>query len=169
VVNLHLPPLRERPADLPPLCDHFAAKYAKANGLPLRPFSEPALARLRQQPWKGNVRELENCMHRAVLLARAGAVGQDAIMLKQKPQASPVLEPAPGSASGSAPLVGKTVAGVERDLILETLQHTSGNRTHAAAMLGISIRTLRNKLKEYLDQGVRIPAHPPEPPRPYAA
>jgi two-component system, response regulator FlrC len=169
VVNLHLPPLRERPGDVAALALHFIEKYSGLNGLPVSGLTSEARGLLTRYPWRGNVRELENCMHRAVLLARAGAVGQDAIMLKQKPQASPVLEPAPGSASGSAPLVGKTVAGVERDLILETLQHTSGNRTHAAAMLGISIRTLRNKLKEYLDQGVRIPAHPPEPPRPYAA
>jgi two-component system, response regulator FlrC len=151
VVNLHLPPLRERPADLRPLCDHFARKYARANGTPVRPLSEPALARLRQQPWKGNVRELENCIHRAVLLASGAEIGPEAILSQSG---------APGrarDAAGAVSLVGRTVAEVERDLILETLQHTLGNRTHAAIILGISIRTLRNKLRQYGGEGVAVP------------
>jgi len=151
VVNLHLPPLRERPADLEPLCAHFAAKYAKANGAPLRPFSQLALARLRQQPWKGNVRELENCVHRAVLLASGDEIGPEAIV-PPGAMSSRAREPA-----GAMALVGRTVADVERDLILETLQHTLGNRTHAATILGISIRTLRNKLRQYGAEGVPVP------------
>ena len=151
VVNLHLPPLRERPADLRRSCDHFAAKYAKANGLPLRPFSEAALARLRQQPWKGNVRELENCVHRAVLMASGDAIGPEAILLAgQRRQAR-------AGRRRRAAEVGRTVADVERALILDTLQHTLGNRTHAATILGISIRTLRNKLRQYGDEGVAVP------------
>ncbi len=151
VVNLHLPPLRERPADIGPLCAHFAPKYAKANGAPLRPISQAALARLRQQPWKGNVRELENCVHRAVLLASGDEIGPEAI----RPQGG-----APGrprDPAGAVALVGRTVADVERDLILETLQHTLGNRTYAATILGISIRTLRNKLRQYGGEGVPVP------------
>jgi two-component system response regulator FlrC len=152
VVHLHMPPLRERPGDLAPLCRHFVAKYAKVNGLPERPLTETALAGLRQHPWKGNVRELENCMHRAVLLAAGDAIGPEAIILQGAPGA-----PA-GQAGGTAQaLVGRTVAAVERDLIIDTLQHTLGNRTHAAAILGISIRTLRNKLRQYGDEGVPIP------------
>jgi DNA-binding NtrC family response regulator len=152
VVNLHLPPLRERPADLRPLCDHFAAKYARANGLPRRPLSEPALARLHQQPWKGNVRELENCVHRAVLMASGDQIGPEAILL----QGSGASRPRAAAAGGGA-LVGRTVADVERALILDTLQHTLGNRTHAATILGISIRTLRNKLRQYGDEGLAVP------------
>jgi DNA-binding NtrC family response regulator len=155
VVNLHLPALRDRPADLAPLSAHFAAKYARANGLPVRPLSDAALARLRAQPWKGNIRELENCIHRAVLLATGDAIDPDAIVL-------------PGAAlggrnaghhggEGTGALVGRTVAEVERHLILDTLRHTLGNRTHAASILGISLRTLRNKLRQYGDEGVPIP------------
>ena len=151
VVNLHLPPLRERPADLAPLCAHFAAKYAQANGLPLRPFGAAALARLRQQPWKGNVRELENCVHRAVLMASGEVIGPEAILLQNGAATRP------RAAVGDAPLVGRTVADVERALIIDTLQHTLGNRTHAATILGISIRTLRNKLRQYGEEGVAVP------------
>jgi DNA-binding NtrC family response regulator len=117
----------------------------------VRPLSEPALARLRQQPWKGNVRELENCIHRAVLLASGAEIGPEAILSQSG---------APGrarDAAGAVSLVGRTVAEVERDLILETLQHTLGNRTHAAIILGISIRTLRNKLRQYGGEGVAVP------------
>ena len=151
VVNLHLPPLRERLDDLRPLGEHFALKYAQANGVPARPLSELALARLRQHPWKGNVRELENCIHRAVLLAIGDAIGPEAILLQAGPPGRG-REPA-----GALALVGRTVAAVERDLILETLQHTLGNRTHAATILGISIRTLRNKLRQYGGEGLPIP------------
>jgi two-component system response regulator FlrC len=152
VVNLHLPPLRERRGDLRPLADHFTTKYASANGLPARPLSDAAFARLRQHAWRGNVRELENCIHRAVLLASGDEIGAEAILLQGDAIAGRAKEP-----SGGLPLVGRTVAEVERHLILETLQHTLGNRTHAATILGISIRTLRNKLRQYGGEGVVIP------------
>ncbi len=151
VVNLHLPPLRERLDDLAPLGAHFARKYAHANGVPARPLSELAVARLRQHPWRGNVRELENCIHRAVLLASGDVIGPEAVLLQAGPPGRG-REPA-----GALALVGRTVAAVERDLILETLQHTLGNRTHAATILGISIRTLRNKLRQYGGEGLPIP------------
>jgi DNA-binding NtrC family response regulator len=151
VVNLHLPPLRERPADLGPLAEHFGRKYAQANGLPTRPLGAAAQSRLRQHAWKGNVRELENCIHRAVLLASGDEIGPEAILLQRS---GPGRSAEPVSAPGR---VGRTVAAVERDLILETLQHTLGNRTHAATILGISIRTLRNKLREYGEAGLPIP------------
>jgi DNA-binding NtrC family response regulator len=135
------------------LCDHFAAKYARANGLPRRPLSEPALARLHQQPWKGNVRELENCVHRAVLMASGDQIGPEAILL----QGSGASRPRAAATAGGGALVGRTVADVERALILDTLQHTLGNRTHAATILGISIRTLRNKLRQYGEEGLAVP------------
>jgi two-component system, response regulator FlrC len=153
VLNLHLPPLRERPGDIAPLARHFAAKHARGNGLPDRPITEAALARLRAHPWRGNARELENCMHRAVLLARCEVIDEDAILLQGRPAKA---------AAESTGLIGRTVADVERDLILETLQHTYGNRTHAAGILGISIRTLRNKLRQYGSAGLPIPPPPQE-------
>jgi DNA-binding NtrC family response regulator len=166
VVNLHLPPLRNRIADILPLAEHFAEKYAKANGLPERALSHPAAAALQAHHWRGNVRELENTMHRAVLLAQGTEIGPEAIMLSGQSfaptnstpveeVAHAVLSRAPGSARSD--LVGRTVADVERDLIIDTLSHCLGNRTHAANILGISIRTLRNKLKQYSDEGVALP------------
>jgi DNA-binding NtrC family response regulator len=152
VVNLHVPALRDRPADLAPLSRHFVAKHAKANGLPVRPLSEPALAKLRAHAWQGNVRELENCIHRAVLLATGDEIDADAIMLQ-----GAAVGGRRSGAHGTGALVGRTVAEVERHLILDTLHHTLGNRTHASAILGISLRTLRNKLRQYGDEGVPIP------------
>jgi two-component system response regulator FlrC len=155
VVNLHLPALRERPGDIAPLARHFATKYAKANGIPDRPLGRAALARLLAHAWTGNVRELENCMHRAVLLAAGDEIDTDSIALR-----TPTDAEARSAANSGGPSVGRTVAEVERDLILDTLQHTFGNRTHAAKILGISIRTLRNKLHQYSDEGVAVRRRP---------
>jgi DNA-binding NtrC family response regulator len=166
VVSLRIPPLRERPGDIPPLAEHFARKYAEVNGLPFRPLSRDALLRLTAHGWRGNVRELENVVHRAVLLACGDAIGIDAIELGQSDGAGAARESdgsglAGGSRSGGetgiASLVGRKMDDVERDLIIETLGHTLGNRTHAATILGISIRALRNKLRDYAAQGVAVP------------
>jgi two-component system, response regulator FlrC len=149
VVNLHLPPLRERPADIVPLARHFADRYAASNGLPRRALGRAAIVCLRQHHWRGNVRELENCMHRAVLVASGDEIGQGDLVLQ-----TGTLNPS----GGHGPMVGRTVAEVERDLILKTLRYTLGNRTVAAAILGISIRTLRNKLRQYEDEGLPVPS-----------
>jgi DNA-binding NtrC family response regulator len=117
---------------------------------------------LERHSWRGNVRELENTMHRAVLLAHGREIGPEAMMLAPgRPAAEDAADSGIGGRLG---LVGRTVADVERDLILETLQHCLGNRTHAANILGISIRTLRNKLQQYRQEGVAIPV-PGEPER----
>ena len=175
VVNLRLPSLRERPGDIAVLSDHFIRKYAAANGVPPRPISVDARRALVGHRWPGNVRELENAMHRAVLLATGPEIDIDAIRL---PDGRPLLEggstaPSPtastydaGVAGHAAQMadamtrsfVGQTVAEMEKTLILDTLNHCLGNRTHAATILGISIRTLRNKLNEYADEGTAIPA-----------
>ena len=165
VVNVHMPALRDRPSDIIPLAEYFAQKYATANGMPDRPFSAASLGQLQAHHWRGNVRELENTVHRAVLLARGNQIEAEAIMLSSQGFAPEGLTPSSitvgaataGRRQGNPPLVGRTVADVERDLIIDTLQHCLGNRTHAANILGISIRTLRNKLKLYSESGVPVP------------
>jgi two-component system, response regulator FlrC len=164
VINVHVLPLRERPRDIDMLADFFAKKYAEMNALPQRRLSPALREKLTHHAWRGNVRELENAMHRAVLLGHGEEIGPDAIALpnaKPTAAASAVETDANGARAG---LVGRTVADVERDLILETLQHCLGNRTHAANILGISIRTLRNKLQLYRQEGVAVPL-PSEPER----
>ncbi len=183
VVNLRVPPLRERPADIKALATFFAEKYADVNNVENRQLSEDAIRSLIAHSWPGNVRELENAMHRAVLLATGNEISTNAIML---PDASgnlmpndtanaasqaisvsdetaitalsnPLSTPITDANDQSAHLVGKTVAEVERDLIIDTLKHCLGNRTHAANILGISIRTLRNKLNQYQTDGISVP------------
>uniref|UniRef100_UPI003BAB37B6 sigma-54-dependent transcriptional regulator FlbD n=1 Tax=Stappia sp. TaxID=1870903 RepID=UPI003BAB37B6 len=165
VVNLKLPPLRERPGDILELATHFVERYARENGVSKRPISEDAKRMLTSNPWPGNVRELENTMHRAVLLASGPEITEDAIRM---PDGSPIAQTVAADARVAASaaqtaevvsrsLVGRTVSDVERDLILDTLDHCLGNRTHAARILGISIRTLRNKLNQYSDEGVEVP------------
>ena len=101
--------------------------------------------------WSGNVRELESTMHRAVLLSTGDEIDADAVMLKDK--VSETAKPAEQPSD-----VGQTVASMERKLILDTMESTSWNRSTAATILGISIRTLRNKLKQYQDEGYQIPS-----------
>ncbi len=165
VVNLRLPPLRERPGDVVALAEFFVKKYATANGAPQRPLSGEAKRRLTLHRWPGNVRELENAMHRAVLLASGPEIDEAAIRL---PDGQPLSQSDPGSRAARAAasaaeaatraFVGQTVAEMEQNLIIDTLEHCLGNRTHAATILGISIRTLRNKLKEYTEAGIPVPA-----------
>jgi DNA-binding NtrC family response regulator len=169
VVNLRLPALRERPKDIRALAHHFARKYAEANGVPYRPISSQTERLLLSHYWKGNVRELENTIHRAVLLASGPDISPEAIRLPDgtqvgtgttiSPQHASVQSAVVSATAVTRSLVGRTVSDVERDLILDTLDHCLGNRTHAANILGISIRTLRNKLKEYSDSGLSIPNH----------
>jgi DNA-binding NtrC family response regulator len=197
VVNLHIPALRERPGDIAALSEHFARKFAEVNGIPYRALTPPAISRLTAHYWRGNVRELENVIHRAVLLAPGQLIGPIDIELSPTDGARPAPASIPysatpygvaasdtplsgaaphggapygaaahpasshpaGSGGGIASLVGRRMEDVERDLIIETLGHTIGNRTHAATILGISIRALRNKLRDYAAQGVAVPPH----------
>ncbi len=163
VVNLKIPPLRDRPADIIELAQYFVKKYAEANGVPVRPLSSEARRALTVNRWPANVRELENTLHRAVLLAQGDEIGIDGILtpegtrLDQARGPAAVMHATLAAEQVTRNLVGRTVAEVERDLILETLKHCLGNRTHAANILGISIRTLRNKLNEYAIDGTPIP------------
>lgn len=150
VISLNIPDLKERPDDILVLAKHFVKKYSELNDLPMKDLSKEAADALLHYLWPGNVRELENTMHRAVLLSCGDEIGVDAIML-QNPQAVKEEE---------TPAVGQTVAGMERKLIIDTLKHTMGNRTSAANILGISIRTLRNKLKQYQEEGFDFPSAP---------
>ncbi len=156
VVSLRIPALRERPGDIGPLADHYARHYAEVNGLAARPIAASAHARLVAHGWRGNVRELENTIHRAVLLSTGDEV--DTVELAGAANPAPVATGAQTIATpgGVAGLVGRTMDEVERDLILHTLTHTLGNRTHAATILGISIRALRNKLRDYSAAGMEV-------------
>jgi len=158
VVNVRMPALRDRPGDIRPLASHFAKKFAEINNLPFRPFDDEAMAALRAYRWPGNVRELENTVHRAVLLASGGRIEAGNILLADGTPIAGGESAGVAGAASTATLVGRTVADVERDLIIDTLKHCAGNRTHAARLLGISIRTMRNKLHEYSAAGVTVPA-----------
>lgn len=154
VVNLTLPALRDRKGDILPLAEYFVKKYSELNDLPVKPLAKKTRERLLAYDWRGNVRELENTMHRAVLMSAGTEIDEDAVLLM------PPMEQASETAAGTDTLVGRTVADVEKDLIISTLKHTLGNRTHAANILGISIRTLRNKLKQYMEEGIDVPPAP---------
>lgn len=181
VVNIPLPALRERPSDIKKLSQFFADKYAEANGIDKKKISAQAEAKLLSCKWRGNIRELENTMHRSILISGEDEIEADAIFIQSEgfddePIATPQNAPDPaGVSSAAAPapvtpadgvqnpgavegIIGRTIADVERDMIVNTLDHCLGNRTHAANILGISIRTLRNKLNQYRDEGIDIPA-----------
>ncbi len=140
VIHLHLPALRERAEDIDTFAKHFIKQYSTLNDtLPL-PLTREALQKLKDYHWPGNVRELENALHRAVLFSIGKqAIAPDSIVLSSQTQATP-------SARG---MIGRSMDSVEQELILGTLDHCLGNRSQAAKILGISIRTLRNKLNQY--------------------
>ena len=167
VINIALPALRDRPLDIEILAAFFLKKYAESNAVARPTLSSAALELLLSHHWRGNVRELENTMHRAVLLTQDDVIEPTNILLTGQSLAPEGDCPGAPDATGMAndfPLaadsgtfVRRTVAVMERDLIIDTLQHCFGNRTHAANILGISIRTLRNKLKLYSLAGAAIP------------
>lgn len=155
VVNIDIPPLRERKDDIVVLAKHFVKKYSELNEIPLKPLAKSAEEKLLNYLWPGNVRELENTIHRAVLMSTGDEITADAIILNDPD--SVINKPEVGEEMSGAEFVGRTVANMERCLIIDTLKHTMGNRSVAANILGISIRTLRNKLKQYEEEGVSIP------------
>jgi len=137
VFPLRIPPLRERLGDIPALVEHFIKTGSGKKGRSIQSIDPEALAILMRRPWPGNVREFENVMERAMLLTEGEVI---------LPQHLLFSETLPQKAE---PTEITTVWEAERNLILETLSQVSGNRTYAARSLGISIRTLRNKLREY--------------------
>jgi DNA-binding NtrC family response regulator len=152
VVNIRLPSLAERPADILPIAEHFARRFAELNDVPVRMLAEATARKLQTLPWRGNVRELENAIHRAVLLATGDRIEPDDIETTDQAGL-----PRPAAAVQAPGLVGRRIEDVEREMILRTLEHTLGNRTHAAMILGISIRALRNKLRDYAAAGCAVP------------
>jgi two-component system response regulator AtoC len=142
VVPLEVPPLRERPRDVPLLADHFIAHFRATLGKPVRTISDEALERLTAYRWPGNVRELENVIERAVILAEG-----DTLTLRELPQNVVVADANEAAATDLS--LKRARRGAEVDAIRRALRATDGNRTHAARLLQISHRALLYKLKEY--------------------
>lgn len=162
LVRLAVPPLRDRGSDIALLAGHFGSRFAAENDLPARAFADDAMALLCRHDWPGNVAELQDVVHRAVLISTDKTIPGAAIMLADggKLERRGRAGAAPGETAttpgGIDGLVGSTVVDVERALILETLRACSGNRTSASTILGISVRTMRNKLKTFIQAGVPV-------------
>ncbi|MBK8804423.1 MAG: sigma-54-dependent Fis family transcriptional regulator [Fibrobacteres bacterium] len=155
VIAIHVAPLRERKDDIPELARWFLQRYNRENGFSVMGFSESALDRLRSNAWPGNVRELENAVQRAVVLTQTGTIQVAALGLDFSAPRSPA-PPSTNHAHTSAPPAADldpgqsiSIGEMERRMIFASLERLGGNRTRAAEQLGISIRTLRNKLREY--------------------
>lgn len=150
VIPITMPPLRERKSDLPLLANYFLEKHNSKNGKTISKISKEAISLIMENEWKGNVRELENTIERAVLLCEGDIILPRQLFLDE--------EEAPQETTNRVK-AGLTMKEMEKNLILKTLQEVGGNRTHAAKILQISIRTLRNKLRDYESQGLKVPTH----------
>ena len=140
VVTIAVPPLRERREDIPPLLDHFLAKFARANGRTIRGLTREARDALLRYDYPGNVRELENLIERAVVLTRDEVIGAGDLPLS-------LTEGEKETGDGAS--LTAAVEGLERRLIRDALARADGVQTRAAELLGISERVLRYKLKKY--------------------
>lgn len=143
VINLQLPCLRERPGDIPALAAHFLVKYAKENGKEVERFDDAAISALCGYSWRGNVRELENVIERAVVMSDGPE-----LLLRHLPQE--VLQ-SDGMSSGMPRIPGASLNEIERFAILETLAAMGGSTTEAAKVLGISVRKIQYRLQEYAE------------------
>jgi two-component system response regulator FlrC len=141
VIPLHLPPLRERRDDIPLLADHFIEKYNRIDKRAVKGLTEEAMQLLISMPWKGNIRELENIIERAILMCKGDLIDKKALFSTEKDR------PAEDIKYAFIPTV--SLKEMEKKVIFHALDQTNDNRTHAAEILGISVRTLRNKLNEY--------------------
>lgn len=135
VFPLHLPPLRERPEDVKHIAEYYAKKFSLELNKTITGFTDEAAEFLSTRKWKGNIRELENAVHRAVLIARSEEICVGDFMLEGDIANSP-------ASNGS-------IKDMEMDMIMKTLEDTNGNKTKAAKLLGVSVRTIRNKLNGY--------------------
>jgi two-component system response regulator HydG len=144
VITVRVPPLREHPEDIRLLAQHYLRVYSAKNGRKLEGFSSEAVARLESYAWPGNVRELENLVERSVLLARKDRIDAEdlpeEVMGVKRPPRDAILE-----------LVGTPLADIEERLLDETLRITGGNKTQAAELLGIDVRTVARKLERRKD------------------
>jgi len=143
VIPVKIPPLRERGEDVVLLSNHFLKKYSEINGISRSVLTDEALHCLKTYHWPGNVRELENVIERAVLMANGAPIGREHLFLDGEEKVS-----TPRIDVETKPF-GGTLRDMERTLILDTLNRVRGNKTKAAQILGISVRTIRNKLHEY--------------------
>ncbi len=141
VVTIHVPPLRERRFDIPVLVETFLDELSRANAVPRKAISPEALAALQDYQWPGNVRELKNVIE-SVLVSTQG----DPIRREDLPPS--IARGAPVPERGDL-MPGATLEEIERELIRRTLEHTGGNRTHTAEMLGIGVRTLQRKIRSF--------------------
>jgi DNA-binding NtrC family response regulator len=156
VFHVHLPPLRERKEDITPIAESLISDLNHKHDCKVSDISPAVLETFQRHQWPGNVRELRNVLERAVILA-----GEGSIEIKHLPaflQTQPAAAAAAPAPAGAAPAegadvirlrIGTTVEEAEKGLILRTLEHTRNNKTRAAEILGISLKTLHNKLKEY--------------------
>lgn len=178
VISIELPPLRKRKEDVAHLAEFFIKKYSEINKKPVKPLSEKALEALQSYEWFGNVRELEHTIERAVVLSKSNTISsgdlflhgitvesfaeprqieepvvkEELVLENSSPEKNAEVSAKPQDSSN----VGRTIADMEQELILNTLKEVGGNRTKASEILGVTVRTLRNKLNEYKDAGIDV-------------
>jgi DNA-binding NtrC family response regulator len=150
VVTLRIPPLRERPGDIVQLAEHFLALFCQEHGKPPKKLGAGALELLSRYPWPGNVRQLRNVIESSVVFSQGEEITPADLPVEVRESSTLAAPGAPVQASAGEP---RTMADIERQAILETLDRTAGHRAKAADLLGIGLRTLQRKLKEYKDEG----------------
>jgi DNA-binding NtrC family response regulator len=150
VLPLKVPSLQERISDVPLLVKHFVKKYCEMYGLPEKTVSSELMSRFESNPWPGNVRQLENLIHRGVLLSAERETVEEGDVYDEF-----FTEVESGHAQNGHAAQEKlrTIEDVERHMIMQTLKETNNNQQKAAEILGISARTIRNKLRKYRDEG----------------
>jgi len=144
VINIRVPPLRERPTDIPLLAHAFLRRFASENEKKIAGFTADALAAMTSHPWRGNVRELENCVERAVVMCRGDVVELGDLPTGVGPSSA-------RGANGEPEVPGARLDELERHAILQTLEACGGSTSRAAKILGISVRKIQYRLREYSD------------------
>jgi DNA-binding NtrC family response regulator len=156
VVNVELPPLRDRLEDVPLLCDHFLREFARANAKPMEGMTPDVMAILSAYDWPGNVRELRNTIEKMVVLARGNRLtARDVpVNIRENVRGSVPITPSrkTGAAGGLSVVGAESLAEAEKQMIFEALKKHGNNRTKAAEELGISRRTLHRKLRQYAEE-----------------